>query len=98
MIRDGAQKRRVRVDGAGFEKAMEEQRERSRKGMKETAAAVSGVVGRLPLREVSFLGYDATLLEGARILALIRGDRLVEELAAGEEGQVLLDRTPFYAE
>ncbi len=98
MIRDGAQKRRVTVDGAGFEKAMEEQRERSRKGMKETAAAVSGVVGRLPLREVSFLGYDATLLEGARILALIRGDRLVEELAAGEEGQVLLDRTPFYAE
>src|SRR6266704_5942659 len=66
--------------------------------MKETAAAVSGVVGRLPLREVSFLGYDATLLEGARILALIRGDRLVDELTAGEEGQVLLDRTPFYAE
>jgi len=98
MIRDGAQKRRMTVDEAGFEKAMEEQRERSRKGMKETAAAVSGVVGRLPLREVGFLGYDATRVEGARVLALIRADRLVEELTAGEEGQVLLDRTPFYAE
>jgi alanyl-tRNA synthetase len=45
-----------------------------------------------------FTGYDETQTEGARVLALIRGEEEVSELPEGEEGEVVLDRTPFYAE
>ena len=55
-----------------------------------------------PLGPVQFTGYQpgeaATRLEGARVLALIRGEEVVERLTAGEKGEVVLDRTPFYAE
>ena len=47
---------------------------------------------------LEFRGYDETSTDGARALALIRGDAEVEELGEGEEGEVVLDRTPFYAE
>jgi alanyl-tRNA synthetase len=45
-----------------------------------------------------FTGYEGTRLDGARVLALVRGEEEVEELREGEEGEVILDRTPFYAE
>ncbi|HST50519.1 MAG TPA: alanine--tRNA ligase [Pyrinomonadaceae bacterium] len=45
-----------------------------------------------------FIGYDETRTDNARIMALVRGDAEVEELNEGEEGEVVLDRTPFYAE
>ena len=83
---------------AGFEKAMKAQRERSRRGMKQVKSAAGGVVEKLPVREIEFLGYQETRVEGARILALLRDDQAVEVLSQGDEGQVLLDRTPFYAE
>jgi alanyl-tRNA synthetase len=98
LIKDVAQAWGLSVDEAGFETAMEEQRERSRKGMKEVAATAAGVASRLPAARVDFTGYEATRVEGARVLALVRGEGLVDELGPGEEGQVLLDRTPFYAE
>jgi alanyl-tRNA synthetase len=85
------------VDEAGFGTAMEEQRERSRRGMKESAA-LAGTFTRLPVRSVAFEGYETTRIEEARVLALVRGEDLVEELGTGDAGQVLLDRTPFYAE
>ena len=98
LIKDVAHGTHLTVDEPGFEKAMEEQRERSRKGMKETASTVPAVASRLPARQTLFTGYETTLVEDARVLALVRGDALVEELKAGEEGQAMLDRTPFYAE
>ncbi len=45
-----------------------------------------------------FTGYDETKTDGAKVSALLRGDAEVEELSEGEEGEVVLDRTPFYAE
>jgi len=45
-----------------------------------------------------FVGYDATILPGARILAMANAAGLTEALAEGENGFVVLDRTPFYAE
>ncbi|HEY7786723.1 MAG TPA: alanine--tRNA ligase [Pyrinomonadaceae bacterium] len=45
-----------------------------------------------------FCGYDATSLTDARIVALIKDDDEVESLNADDEGEVVLDRTPFYAE
>ncbi len=98
LIRDVAHGWHLGVDEAGFETAMEEQRERSRRGMKEIVSAVPAVVARLPARSIAFVGHEATVLEASRVLALVQGDSLLDELRAGDEGQVLLDRTPFYAE
>jgi alanyl-tRNA synthetase len=98
LIKDVAHGWHLGVDEAGFEKEMEEQRQRSRKGMKESVSAVPAVVSRLPARSIEFVGHETTVLDASRVLALVRGEGLVEELRAEEEGQVLLDRTPFYAE
>ncbi|MBA3765608.1 MAG: alanine--tRNA ligase [Acidobacteria bacterium] len=48
--------------------------------------------------QTEFTGYEGTRLDGARVLALINGEDEVQELKEGEEGEVVLDRTPFYAE
>jgi alanyl-tRNA synthetase len=45
-----------------------------------------------------FTGYDETRTDGAKVLALLRGEEEAEELNEGDEGEVVLDRTPFYAE
>src|SRR3989440_3566746 len=45
-----------------------------------------------------FTGYEETRTDDARVVALLRGDEEVDELREGEEGGVVLDRTPFYAE
>ncbi len=99
MIRDVARDCRLALDEEGFNAALEEQRERSRRGLKETSVgAVSNAVAALPARQIDFRGYETTRLDDAQVLALLRGERVVDELGAGEDGQVLLDRTPFYAE
>jgi alanyl-tRNA synthetase len=45
-----------------------------------------------------FTGYEGTRLDGARVRALINGEDEVNELSEGQDGEVILDRTPFYAE
>ncbi|MCO6509659.1 MAG: alanine--tRNA ligase [Aridibacter famidurans] len=45
-----------------------------------------------------FLGYERTNAEGSKVTALVKDDKLVDELNEGEEGLIVLDRTPFYAE
>ncbi|HYY56052.1 MAG TPA: alanine--tRNA ligase [Pyrinomonadaceae bacterium] len=78
-------------------------KEIQRIGVKEQAAAKTkareihaSVAGRVGQTE--FTGYEGTRLDGARVLALINGENEVQELKEGEEGEVVLDRTPFYAE
>jgi alanyl-tRNA synthetase len=77
---------------------MDQQRERAR------AAGKFGGGTTLPAELVSqlqpteFLGYDHLTSGGLQVLALLRDGRPVDALSAGEEGIVLLDRTPFYAE
>ncbi|QQS39873.1 MAG: alanine--tRNA ligase [Acidobacteriota bacterium] len=45
-----------------------------------------------------FLGYETTNAEGSKVTALVKDDKLVDELNEGDEGLIVLDRTPFYAE
>jgi alanyl-tRNA synthetase len=45
-----------------------------------------------------FTGYEGTRLDDARVVALINGEEEADELREGEDGEVILDRTPFYAE
>ncbi|HUD72803.1 MAG TPA: alanine--tRNA ligase [Dongiaceae bacterium] len=98
LIRDVAQARGMTVDEEGFTREMDEQRARSRRGMKEIPAAATGALAALGPGASEFAGYEATVLETARITALLRGESLVDTLEAGDEGGVVLDRTPFYSE
>jgi alanyl-tRNA synthetase len=87
------------VDGAGFEKELQAQQERARQASK--MGAVKGDPVYMELAEevgkTTFLGYDSLALDEARVLAVLREGRIVSRLDAGEEGQLVLDRTPFYA-
>jgi len=94
LTADIARERGLRVDEEGFERAMEAQRERAR-GASHFSAAQHGDAG--VDSPTVFTGYDS--LEGrARVLALLRGGKRVECLGEGEQGIVVLDATPFYAE
>jgi alanyl-tRNA synthetase len=93
LTADIARERGVQVDFAGFEAAMEKQRERARAASKfqmQSAVEYSG-------QATEFHGYD-TLKLPARVVALYREGSAAERLETGERGIVVLDRTPFYAE
>jgi alanyl-tRNA synthetase len=93
LTADIARERNVQVDFAGFEAAMEKQRERARAASRFQMAAGVAYSGQA----TEFHGYDTLNLEG-RVVALYREGAAVERLAQGERGIVVLDRTPFYAE
>ena len=93
LTADIAREREVRVDYAGFEAAMQRQRERARAASKFSVSAGVEYSGR----PTEFHGYDTLTLEGT-VAALYREGTSVEEIAAGETAVVVLDRTPFYAE
>ncbi|MBI4205845.1 MAG: alanine--tRNA ligase [Betaproteobacteria bacterium] len=94
LTADIARERDVRVDYAGFEAAMERQRERARAASKFAAAANVDYRGAA----TEFHGYDTLQIE-ATVVALYDGEGVeVPEITAGAAGIVVLDRTPFYAE
>ena len=89
------------VDIEGFNREMEAQRERARANVKGDAwGTFNDVWTELSdtLAPTEFCGYDADGLEGARVLAIVRDGGRVERAEAGEDVEVVLDRTPFYAE
>ncbi len=98
LTADIARERGLSVDMAGFETAMERQRETAR------AAGKFGGGTQLPAELVAqltptvFLGYDELQAGGLEVLALIRDGRPVDTINAGDEAIVILDKTPFYAE
>jgi alanyl-tRNA synthetase len=93
LTADICRERGVMLDMAGFEAAMQAQRERARAASKFSAAAGLEYAGG----KTEFRGYD-TLSVSARVVALYREGAQVGALASGEEGTVVLDQTPFYAE
>lgn len=89
------------VDMDAFDAAMTEQRERARKSANRDAwgnAQSIWVVLSDRLDETVFDGYDNNELSGVRVVALVQDGQEVESAAAGSEVEVVLDRTPFYAE
>jgi alanyl-tRNA synthetase len=102
----------VRVDRPGFEAALDEQRDRSRSGRKaelrahaEMTALYQALLGRVGATE--FVGYETTSADG-RVVAILREGLEYDTLEAkgdaelrtppGASAEVVLDRTPFYAE
>jgi alanyl-tRNA synthetase len=94
LTADIARERGLTVDLAGYEEAMAEQRARARAaGTFKVDYSQAG----LELPDTEFLGYSHLAEEG-RIVALIKDGQKVEQLVEGDDGVVVLDRTPFYAE
>ncbi|MBD9398252.1 alanine--tRNA ligase [Pseudomonas sp. PDM11] len=91
---DIARERELTLDEAGFEREMEAQRVRAR------SASSFGVDYNSLVKvdkDTRFLGYGATVASG-ELLVLLRDGQPVDTLSEGEEGVVVLDQTPFYAE
>ncbi|AEF23089.1 MULTISPECIES: alanine--tRNA ligase [Pseudomonas] len=91
---DIARERELTLDEAGFEREMEAQRVRAR------SASSFGVDYNSLVKvdkDTRFLGYGATVASG-ELLVLLRDGQPVDTLNEGEEGVVVLDQTPFYAE
>ena len=89
------------VDMNAFDAAMTEQRERARKSANRDAwgnAQSIWVALSDRLDETVFDGYDHNELSGVRVVALVQDGQEVESASAGSEVEVVLDRTPFYAE
>ena len=94
LTSDIARERGLTIDQAGFDAAMEEQRKRAQ------AASRFGVDLRgAPALEgrTAFHGYEVLSAE-ANVMTVLKDGAPVQSLAAGEGGEIVLDRTPFYAE
>lgn len=99
LIGEACREQDMTVDEKGFDQAIEEQRNRARKthGFEQETArpALSQLAGRL--EATKFVGYDR--LETDSVLhAILKGERMVKEAVEGDEVEVVLDVTPFYAE
>ena len=94
LTADIARERELTIDEAGFEREMDAQRERAR-----SASAFGMDYNSLVKVDTAtdFLGYDATEGQG-KVIALYNDGQSVDQLGEGEQGVVVLDRTPFYAE
>jgi alanyl-tRNA synthetase len=94
LTNDIARERGLTLDMVGFERDMAAQRERARAASQFGAAYAAKIEVE---GSTDFTGYDRLADEG-HILVLQRGGESAEVLREGEEGVVILDRTPFYAE
>jgi len=94
LTADVARERGLAVDQAGFEAAMEAQRERARGASRFGVDQRAGAQLDLKTR---FIGYGNVRGE-AKIVAILRGGEQVKEIGTGEQGEIVLESTPFYAE
>lgn len=98
LTEDFASENGFTVDSEGFENEMEAQRSRARSARQETdSMKVQGGPFADFTIKTEFVGYT-DLVTSAKITAIVHGDSFVDIVGAGETCQVVLDRTPFYAE
>jgi alanyl-tRNA synthetase len=99
IAKDVADEHDLQIDEPGFHSEMEIQKAKARASWSAEEVAVSSVYRELfqQFPKTVFVGYDAFEAEAA-VLAIIKNGKIVHELTQGDTGEVLLDRTPFYAE
>ncbi|MGC1550624.1 MAG: alanine--tRNA ligase [Rhodanobacter sp.] len=98
LTADIARERGMSVDMDGFEQAMKEQQDRSREGGRFEAKGQMPADLASQLKPTQFLGYDALQSAGSKVVGIVRAGMQINQLDDGEEGLLILDRTPFYAE
>ncbi len=101
LTADIVRKDGLTLDMEGFEAAMEAQREKARESWKGSGEqAVADSYKKLSVRGVTtaFIGYHGVTEAAAVVTAILKKDAEVEELVAGENGEIFVDETPFYGE
>ncbi|HUM79250.1 MAG TPA: alanine--tRNA ligase, partial [Candidatus Saccharicenans sp.] len=99
LCQELAREKNLEVDEAGFHRELENQRERARQSWEgETRAREKSIYGSFQQLKVNPVFYEKERVEEAEVLAIIQDGRSVERLKAGEEGEIILSETPFYAE
>ena len=98
LTEEYAEEEGMTVDQEGFAKEMEAQRERARSARQDVDSMQiqGGILGEIKV-ESEFVGYDQATVE-AKIVAIVKNGELATEAHEGEDVQVILDQTPFYAE
>lgn len=98
LTEDYAAEHGLTVDHEGFDEAMQAQRERARAARQDGASMKiqGGPLAELTIKS-EFVGYNE-LVTQSNIVAMFAGNEAVEEVKAGDSCQIVLDRTPFYAE
>src|ERR1043165_8028850 len=103
LIRVSLEERGVVIDedkfNESFDAALQELQHGSSIGKTEQKTGTKPIYANVANRIQSlFRGYETTRVDDAKVLALVRGDEEVTDLSHGDEGLVVLDQTPFYAE
>ncbi|MDH1194956.1 alanine--tRNA ligase [Stenotrophomonas sp. GD03958] len=98
LTQDIARERDLTVDIAGFDAAMEQQRETARAAGKFGGGVTLPAELVATLSPTLFLGYDRLQADGLSVLALLKDGRPVQSADAGDAVIVITDQTPFYAE
>ncbi len=97
FMQDAARDQGIAFDRAGFDHAMDKQKALAKASWKGAAKQTANpAYQQLPKSE--FEGYRQTRSDGCEVLAIILNGLGVRELKAGEEGEIILDHAPFYAE
>ena len=98
LTEEYAEEENMTVDHDGFEKEMEAQRERARAARQDVDSMQiqGGVLGDVKVAS-EFVGYEKLQVE-AQVVAIVKDGELITEAHEGEEVQIILDQTPFYAE
>ncbi|HYG81979.1 MAG TPA: alanine--tRNA ligase, partial [Pyrinomonadaceae bacterium] len=104
LIRVSMEERGFQLDeetfNESFDRALREIQQAGERGASAAGTKTKPVYAQVAERvgRSEFTGYEGTRLDGARVVAVINGEEEVEGLTVGEDGEVVLDRTPFYAE
>ncbi|WP_369902511.1 alanine--tRNA ligase [Bacillus manliponensis] len=98
LTEEYAEEAGMTVDQDGFEAEMEKQRERARAARQDVDSmqVQGGVLGEIKVAS-EFIGYSEMAVE-SNVVALVKNGEYTDSLQIGEEGQLMLDVTPFYAE
>ncbi|MFC3883033.1 alanine--tRNA ligase [Bacillus songklensis] len=98
LTEEYAEEEGMKVDHEGFEREMNAQRERARAARQDVGSmqVQGGVLGDIKT-ESDFVGYDKSKVE-TFVDVIIKDGEMVDEVKAGEEAQIILRETPFYAE
>ena len=100
LTEDALRPRGIAVDTKAFATAMEKQKEEARRAWKGSGEAATETIW-FEIKEqtgaTEFLGYDTEAAEG-EVVALVKDGKSVKNIAAGDEGALILNQTPFYGE
>ncbi len=95
LTADVAREKNLQIDQAGFDKAMQAQRERARASSQFNASESAFKLG--DYSATRFLGYERYTAD-AKVIAILQRDEAIDQLENGDQAVVILDQTPFYAE